>query len=63
MREEIVHLFQRPLRSLWQEDPEEYGICEVTNDEDEVVSVFDMLHRNGGDLGDHGVESEREHGG
>ena len=61
--EEIVHLLQRKLLGLGNESPDAKGVGEVADDKDEVVLPADRAHGNTGDLSDHGVESERGHGG
>lgn len=60
MREHIVHLLQRHLLRLRQQEVKEHRIREITNHEHEVIPVLDILHRDGGNLADHSVESERD---
>jgi len=48
--EEVVHLLERAAGRLGQQEPEEEGVGGVADDEEEVVLVSDVLHRDGGDL-------------
>lgn len=63
MRENVVHFLERHLLGLGQEGPEEDSIGEIANEENEIKPVPDVIHGNGRDLTDHGVERERDHGG
>lgn len=60
--EEPVHLLERAPGRLGQEGPEEEGVGQVADDEEEVVPVADRLHGRARDLPDHGVEGKRRHG-
>ena len=62
MRKHIVHLLERHFLGLRQEDVEEDRVREIANHEEEIVAVMNIFHRNGRNLTDHGIESERGHG-
>ena len=59
--EEVVHLLERLLCSLGQQEPEEDGVGEVADDEGVVVFVPDIRHGDGRDLPDHGIEGKGRH--
>lgn len=61
IREQIIHLLQRPPLGLRLEGPEPQGVGEIANDEQDVVAPADAFHGDGGDLADEGVESEADH--
>lgn len=50
MAEKIIHLLQWSSRRLGQQQPEEYGVGEVADNEEIVVSIPDVGHGNGCDL-------------
>jgi len=60
--EELVHVLQIEPLGLGLERPEEQGIAEVANDEDEVELPSDRGDGDGRDLTDHRVEGEGGHG-
>lgn len=60
MREHIVHLLQRHLLGLRQQEIEKERIGEIANHEEKVVPVLDIFHGNGRDLADHRVKGKRE---
>lgn len=62
MGEEIVHLLKWPSRRLRKEKVEEQSVCQIADDEQNVESVPDVVHRDRSDLSNHGVESEGGHG-
>lgn len=59
--EQVVHLLERTSLRLGLEGPEVEGVGEVADDEEEVEPPSDAAHGDGGDLADHGVESEGDH--
>lgn len=61
--EEVIHLLERPLTGLGQQQPEEDSVGEVTDDEEEVKSIADPIHCFWCHLADHSVECIRGHGG
>lgn len=61
--EEVVHLLEGQFRRLWEEQPEKQCVGEITDDEQEVISIPDIGHCDRGHLADHGVERKRSHGG
>ncbi len=61
MGEQVVHLFQRNLLRLRKHNPEEECVCEVANNEEDIVSPSDCFHGNGCNLSDHRVEGKGHH--
>jgi hypothetical protein len=62
MSKQVVHLLERQVLRLRQEEVEEQRVREVADDEQVVVPVPDVRHGRAGDLPDQGVESEGDHG-
>jgi len=60
---QVMHLLQRDFRRLREERPEEDGVREIADDEEDVVAPADVRDGHGRDLADHGVEGEAGHGG
>lgn len=48
--EEVIHLLKRAAGGLRQDEPEEDGVGEIADDEEEVEFVADVFHGDGGDL-------------
>lgn len=61
--EEVVHLLEGQVLGLGQDGPEPEGVGEVADDKEEVVAPANVLYGKISNLGDHGVEGERDHGG
>lgn len=62
LREEPLHLLERQLLRLGEETPEEEGVGRVRDTEEDEEFPPDGRDSYGGDLTDHGVEGERDHG-
>lgn len=61
IREQIIHLLQRPALGLRLERPEVQRVGEIADNEKQVEAPADALHGDGRDLADHGVEGEGDH--
>ncbi len=62
MSKQVVHLLERQVLRLREEEIEEQRVREVADDEQVVVPVTDVRHGRAGDLPDQGVKSEGDHG-
>lgn len=60
--EQLVHILQTQPFRLRLETPEEDGVAQIANDENEVELPADSRYGNRRDLPDHRVESEARHG-
>jgi len=63
IRKQVVHFLERQSRRLGQEEIEKDGVGEITDNEEDVVPVFDVGHGGVRDLTNHRVEGEGDHGG
>lgn len=61
--EQVIHLLQRQQLRLGQRKPKVDCVCKVENDKDHVKLPADVGDGGAGDLANHGVEGERDHGG
>ena len=60
---QIIHLLERQVLRLRQEQIKEQRIRKVTYDEQEIVPISNVRHCRAGDLANEGVEGEADHGG
>jgi hypothetical protein len=60
---QIIHLLERQILRLGQEQIEEQRIREVADDEQVVIPIPNIGHGGIGDLADEGVEGKGDHGG
>lgn len=61
--EQVIHLLERQQLRLGQREPKVDGIGKVEDDENHVKLPADIGDGWAGDLANHGVEGERDHGG